>query len=57
MHTRQAGDIYIASTPSGGGWGVHGGVANTIRKEAGSGVGYMPRAAGGLVAFEETQGG
>ena len=55
MVQMQAGDRCVIHTPGGGGWGVPG---STAEKAASTGeFKYIPRAAGSIAAFEETQGG
>ncbi|TVY29390.1 Uncharacterized protein LHYA1_G001896 [Lachnellula hyalina] len=56
MVQMQAGDRCVVHTPGGGGWGIPGTAepARTGLKKKGV---YVPRAAGSLAAFEETQGG
>ena len=60
MVQMQAGDRCVIHTPGGGGWGIpggEGGFSSAVQKEAKNGVAHIPRAAGSLAAFEETQGG
>lgn len=60
MVQMQAGDRCVIHTPGGGGWGVPGSkVPNNSASEAEKidAVQHVPRAAGSLAAFEETQGG
>jgi 5-oxoprolinase (ATP-hydrolysing) len=61
MVQMQAGDRCVIHTPGGGGWGILGSTVTKVQAEDrvvdGVGIVHVPRAAGSIAAFEETQGG